>query len=212
MTTRPRVFGADYSVYVRTVRLVLAEKGIAYDLMPIDVFASEGVPPAYLERQPFGRIPAFEHDGFSLYETSAITRYIDEAFDGPRLQPSDPRERARANQIMSIADGYVYPVMVWGIYVERVSKPLKGGITDEAVISASLPRAETCLTALSDLMGRGTWLAGENLSLADLHAAPMFHYFLLAPEGREMMQRHANLASWWTRMCARPSMQATTPI
>lgn len=211
MTSRPRLFGADYSVYVRTVRLVLAEKGIAYDLVPVDVFASEGVPPAYLERQPFGRIPAFEHDGFSLYETGAITRYIDEAFDGRRLQPSDPRQRARANQLMSIADAYVYPILVWGIYVERVSKPSKGGITDEAAISAALPKAETCLKATSDLMGSGTWLAGENLSLADLHAAPMFHYFVSTPEGRDMTRRHANLASWWKRMAARPSMLETMP-
>lgn len=211
MTSRPRLFGADYSVYVRTVRLALAEKGIAYDLVPVDVFASEGVPSAYSERQPFGRIPAFEHDGFSLYETSAITRYIDEAFDGPRLQPSDPRQRARANQLMSIADAYVYPILVWGIYVERVSKPSKGGITDEAAISAALPKAETCLKAISDLMGSGTWLAGENLSLADLHAAPMFHYFVSTPEGRDMTRRHANLASWWTRMAAGPSMLATMP-
>lgn len=211
MTTRPRVFGADYSVYVRTVRLALAEKGIDYDLVPVDVFAKEGLPPAYLARQPFGRIPAFEHEGFRLYETSAITRYIDEVFDGPRLQLSDPRERARANQIMSIADNYVYPILVWGIYVERVSKPSKGRVADEAAISMALPKAATCLQVLSDLMGSGTWLAGDNLSLADLHAGPMFHYFLLTPEGPEMMQRHANLASWWVRVATRPSMLATKP-
>lgn len=210
MTSRPRVFGADYSVYVRAVRLALAEKDIAYDLTSVDVFAKEGVPPDYLERQPFGRIPAFEYDGLKLYETGAITRFIDEAFDGPRLQPSDPRQRARANQIMSIADNYVYPILVWGIYVERM-KPSKGGVADEVAISAALPRAETCLKVLEDLMGRGAWLAGEDLSLADLHVAPMFHYFLLTPEGRGMIQRHAILASWWARMAARPSMLATMP-
>ncbi|PWK72857.1 glutathione S-transferase family protein [Aminobacter sp. AP02] len=211
MTTKPRLFGADYSVYVRAVRLVLAEKGVAYDLTPVDVFASEGVPAAHLARQPFGRIPAFEHNGFSLYETGAITRYVDEVFDGPRLQSSDPLKRARANQIISIADNYVYPILVWGIYVERVSKPSKDGVANEAAISAALPRAVVCLKALSELMGRGTWLAGAELSLADLHAAPMFHYFLLTQEGRDMMQRHVNLASWWVRMAARPSMLGTMP-
>ena len=80
MAEKPRVFGADYSVYVRIVRLCLVEKRIEYELTPIDVFAEEGPPQSYLARHPFGRIPAFEHDGFSLYETSAIARYIDEAF------------------------------------------------------------------------------------------------------------------------------------
>src|SRR4051794_14875256 len=99
---KPRVFGADYSVYVRIVRLALAEKGVDYDLVPLDIFAEGGPPPDYLDRQPFARIPAFEHDGFALYETSAITRYIDEAFDGPALQPTDTIERARCNQLISI--------------------------------------------------------------------------------------------------------------
>ncbi len=69
------LYGASYSVYVRIVRIALHEKRVPYDLVPVDVFAEEGVPPAHLERHPFGRIPAFEHDGFAIYETSAITRY-----------------------------------------------------------------------------------------------------------------------------------------
>jgi hypothetical protein len=60
MTENPRVFGADYSVYVRIVRLCLIEKGVEYELLPIDVFAKEGPPQSYLARYPFGRIPAFE--------------------------------------------------------------------------------------------------------------------------------------------------------
>jgi glutathione S-transferase len=50
-----------------------------------------------MARHRFGKIPAFEHAGFRLYETGAITRYVDEAFPGPRLQPDDPRDRARMN-------------------------------------------------------------------------------------------------------------------
>jgi glutathione S-transferase len=109
MTKELRVFGAQYSVYVRIVRLTLAEKGIEYQLVPVDIFAETGPPPGYLERHPFGRIPAFDHDGFSLYETGAITRYIDDVFHRPRLQPPDVRERARCNQLMSIVDNYHIP-------------------------------------------------------------------------------------------------------
>ncbi len=99
MTGRPRLFGAEYSVYVRIVRLALAEKGTDYELVPVDIFASDGPRQDYLERHPFGRIPAFEYEGFRLYETGAITRYVDDVFDGRRLQPLDPRERARCNQL-----------------------------------------------------------------------------------------------------------------
>ena len=211
MTKKPRVFGAKYSVYVRIVRLSLAEKGIEYELVPIDIFAEGGHPGGYLSRHPFGRIPAFEHAEFPLYETSAIARYIDEAFEGPKLQPSGTRERARCNQLISIADNYTYPQLVWGIYVERVCKPGRGAVTDEAKIAAVLPKARVCLNAMSDLMGDNMWLAGPQLTLADLYAGPMFEYFLMAQEGKEMIQQHENLAAWWSRIAARPSMRATAP-
>ncbi|WP_026623123.1 glutathione S-transferase [Ensifer sp. WSM1721] len=212
MTEKPRVFGAAYSVYVRIVRLTLVEKGVDYDLVPINIFASDGPPPAYLERHPFGRIPAFEHNGFRLYETGAVTRYADDVFDGSKLQPADVRERARCNQLMSIADNYAYPTLVWGIYVERISKPAKGATADEATIAAALPKARTCLEAMSDIMGTAPWLAGETMSLADLYAAPMFDYFLMAPEGREMIRQYENLGAWWSRIAARSSMNETQPI
>jgi glutathione S-transferase len=71
---RPIVFGAPYSVYVRAVRLALEEKGVDYELVPVDIFASEGQPAEHMVRHPFGKIPAFEHAGFRLYEAGAITR------------------------------------------------------------------------------------------------------------------------------------------
>ncbi|TCQ02197.1 glutathione S-transferase [Rhizobium sp. PP-F2F-G36] len=208
---KPTLFGADYSVYVRTVRLVLHEKNIAYDLVPIDVFADAGPPSSYLARQPFGRIPAFEHDDFRLYETGAITRYVDEAFAGPSLQPADPRNRARVNQIISIADGYIYPHLVWGIYVEQVSKPRKGEPGDRERLAAARSRAPVCLKVIADFMNDDPWLGGTDLTLADLHVAPMMDYFLMAQEGQDMIKSHANLVAWWARMESRPSMRQTKP-
>src|ERR1700721_1493488 len=89
------VFGAAYSVYVRAVRLALAEKSVLYDLVEIDVFAPGGLSADYLLRQPFGRIPAFEHDGFRIYEATAIEGYIEEASGGPPLPPATPHARPR---------------------------------------------------------------------------------------------------------------------
>lgn len=207
--SRPTLFGAGYSVYVRAVRLALAEKGVPYDLVEVDVFADGGPPADYLERQPFGRIPAFEHDGFRLYESGAISRYVDEAFPGPPLQPDDPKARARMNQIIGILDSYAYRTLVWDIYVERVAAPKDGRVTDEARIAAALPRAETCLATLEDLKGDAPWLAGARLTLADLHAAPMIALFRLAEEGEDLMRRHAALQRWWDAIAARPAMAAT---
>ncbi len=214
MAELPIVYGAAYSVYVRAVRLALAEKSVPYRLVEVDVFAPGGPPADHRQRHPFGRIPAFEHEGFRLYESGAITRYVDEAFGGVALQPRAPRPRARMNQIISVLDSYAYRVLVWDIFVERVRAPAQGRQPDEARIAAALPQAERCLDALAELAsgeraGNAPWLAGASPTLADLHAAPIFAYFRLAPEGAALLERRPALARWWEAMAARPSMAAT---
>ncbi|MDO9429953.1 MAG: glutathione S-transferase family protein [Phenylobacterium sp.] len=209
--TQPILYGAAYSVYVRAARMALAEKGVGYRLIEVDVFAPNGPPTEHLSRQPFGKIPAFEHAGFRVYETGAITRYIDEAFDGPALQPSDPRSRARMTQAISILDGHVYPDLVWGLYVERVEAPRLGRAPDEARIARLLPKAETTLAALSALSD-GPWLAAPGPTLADFHAAPMFDLFVCTPEGQAMLLRHPRMADWWRAVSARPSFSATATV
>jgi len=205
----PTVFGMPYSVYVRAVRLTLAEKGVPYRLVEVDVFAPGGPPPEHLARHPFGRIPAFAHGAVSLYESGAIERYVDEAFVGPRLQPEGPIERARMNQATGVLDAYAYRTLVWDIFVERVRAPLQGRAPDEARIAAAVPKAETCLQALAALMGDGPFLTGPALTLADLHAAPMFIYFRMAREGAALLAEHPLLATWLARMMERPSHAAT---
>ncbi|RUX11320.1 glutathione S-transferase family protein, partial [Mesorhizobium sp. M2A.F.Ca.ET.037.01.1.1] len=184
---KPILYGADYSVYVRIARMTLEEKGIGYELAPLDIFAADGIPAWYLEHHPFGRIPAFEHDGFRLFETGAIARYVDEAFDGPALQPTDPRLRARMNQIIGMLDAYGYRAMVWDVAVERLEKTPP----DEALVAAGLRQAETVLKVLTSLKAKGPWLLGEQLTLADLHAAPIIAYFLKVEEGRSLLARFA---------------------
>ena len=205
MGIEPVVYGAPY----RTVRLALEDKGVPYRLVPIDVFTPDGPPKDYLIRHPFGRIPAFEHGSFQLYEAGAITRYVDEAFPGPVLQPTAPELRARTHQVISILDLYAYRTLVWDIYVERVSVPKDRGISDEQKIRDAIPRAVTCLTALQQIMLAGPFLTGPALTLADLHAAPMFAYFTLAPEAHQLLALHPGLAEWWARMAIRRSMAST---
>ncbi len=206
--SQPIVFGAAYSVYVRTVRLTLEEKNVPYHLVEIDVFGEGGPPPDYFMRHPFGRIPAFEHDGFRLYETDAIVRYIDEAFDGPSLTPDTPRGRARMTQAMRILDCYAYPSMVWGVYVEQVDAPQEGRKSDPVKLDEAIGRSRTCLEALEQLTGDGPFLFGSTPCLADLHAVPMFAYFRLAPQGRELLDEQPRLKSWLEHMLDRPSMAA----
>jgi glutathione S-transferase len=200
----PTVYGADYSVYVRTVRLALEEKAVEYRLETVDIFADDGPPAGYEQRHPFLKIPAFEHDGFKLFEAAAIMRYVDEVFDGPALMPATAEGRARANQITGVLDSYAYRCWVWDIFVERSE-----GAPDEDQLAAAMPRAETCLQAIEALMTADNFMLGPTPSLADLHAAPMIDLLRQTPEGERLLADHPRWLAWWQTMSERPSMAAT---
>lgn len=196
------VFGAAYSVYVRAVRLTLEEKGVPYLLEETDIFGADRENRSALKRQPFGKIPSFDHDGFGLYETAAINRYVDEAFPGPALQPSAVKRRARMNQAIGILDSYLYRPLVWGVYMHKETD-------GPEPLAAALAASRLALAELAAIMGDAAWLdGGEAISLADLHAYPMFRYAVMKAEGLALLQS-SSLHGWFERMATRPSVQAT---
>ncbi len=207
---KPILYGPRFSTYVRTVSLVLAEKDVAYDVHEVDMAAGGHKEPAHLARHPFAKVPAFEHEGFMLYETCAIARYIDEAFQGPRLQPGDPGGRARMNQFMSVIDCYAYRPMIEGIVIPRFRAARARKKPDEAANEAAVPTASEALSAMETLFV-GEFLAGKTLSLADLHFAPICDYFRQTPEGESLFSGAPKLSRWWSTLSRRPSIEATAP-
>ena len=123
---KPIVYGPAYSTYTRTARLALEEKGVDYDLVEVDLIAGATKAPEHLARHPFGKVPAFEHDGFALYETDAITRYVNEVFPGPDLEPGDAHGRARMTQAINVINSYVYPCLITQIFIQRAVMPMMG--------------------------------------------------------------------------------------
>jgi glutathione S-transferase len=208
----PVLFGLERSVYTRIARLALEEKGVNYSLQEVEIFGSEGVPDEHLKRHPFGRIPVLQHGAFFLYETQAITRYVDETFPGQALQPEHPQHRARMAQVISLLDSYAYRPMVWGAFVQRVRIPRNGGVANKAVITESLQSGAKCLAAIVEIMGDNAFIAGDHISLADLHAFPMLRYFSLAPEGRALMALHSTIKRWYDAMLMRESVKRTITL
>ena len=204
-----KLLGLRISVYTRIARLVLEEKRVDYDLEEVDIFADTGPPADYLARNPFGTIPCLVYGEFSLYETSAIARYIDEMFLGMALQPPEPAPRARMNQIIAILDSYTYRPMVWDVYVQRIVVPAGGGEADQAGIAAALVRIRSVLEQLDQWRGEHGFLVGEALSLADLHLYPMLSYFVKTPEGSAMLETFPRLQQWMRLMQLRQSVSAT---
>jgi glutathione S-transferase len=206
----PIIYGTEFSTYVRSVRMAFEEKGAKYTLHDVSVLKGEQKEPAHLARHPFGTVPAFEHDGFQLYETSPILRYVDQVVAGPALTPEDPKQRARMNQIISIIDYHGYPSLILQIVVQRLFVALLANGTDEAVIKAGIPKAQLCLKEIDRIKGGDTFLAGNQVSLADLYLVPILFYLQLTPE-KELMAPHKGLAAWWQAMGERPSVKSTAP-
>jgi glutathione S-transferase len=201
--------GYRYSVYVRIARLVLAEKGVAYDRIEVDPFAPT-IPTDYLALHPFGRVPTLVHDDFVLYETGAITRYLDRAFGGPTLQPQEGRALARMDQVIGIVDSYAYWPLVRQVFSHRAFRPALGRPVDEAEVARGLAAAAKVLGALEALAVE-PFIVGPAISLADFHLGAMIAYFTLAPEGSALLDTHPRLAAWWRHVSRRPSFAATDP-
>lgn len=202
--------GPGYSTYARSARLALEEKGVAYTLNEVDILSGKGHAPEHLERHPWGKVPAFEHDGFTLFETFAITRYVDEAFPGPALQPADARQRARMTQICGIVDSYGYGAIVGKLFWQEAIVPMQGGTPDAAIAAEGLKVTRQVLDVIEGLAGNEL-LCGSAVSLADLHLLPVVEYLRMTKEGGAAFAAKPKLAAWWDRMSARPSAVATRP-
>jgi glutathione S-transferase len=200
------LYGASASTYVRTARLTCVEKGVSYTLEPSDLGSD-----AHAKLHPFRKMPAMRHGDFTLYETGAIARYIDAAFPGPALQPSDIKARAIMDQWISAASDYCYQTMIREIVIQRVLVPMRGGKPDEAMIKAAWPKTEYQLDVIEKTLAASPYLAGNALSLADLFMLPILFYVKMQPEGGPQFAKHKAISAWFDRMAARPSFGATMP-
>lgn len=197
------------SPYGRSVFAMLEEKGAVYQLTPLSPATRKSEP--HISRHPFGRVPVLEHDGFLLYETQAILRYLDRILPRPALTPSDPRAAARMDQVMNICDWYLFNGVCNVVAFQRIIRPrLLGEPTDEAAVAAAMPQARTVFNELSRLLGRGSYFAGEQVTLADLMIAPQLDFLVQTPEWGLLAAPVPNLVSWLARMNTRESFKATT--
>lgn len=196
-----KVYGMPGSPNVRGAMLGLEEKGVEYELVTV-------LPPfkdhEHMARNPFGRVPAFEHDGFMLYETQAILRYVDQAFPGPALQPANAHEAARMNQILGIVDCYLSRSWSGEIGLERLIAPTYFGRPSNLdAIAAAVPMARCCAEALEDLIS-APYLTGERYSLADIRLMPHFDWLRQTPEGEAIVAGKSKLAEWFEHARERP--------
>jgi glutathione S-transferase len=208
--SNPIVYGFPRSTYVNIVRLVLTYKGVAYTFQDLEPVMGK---PEHLALHPFDRVPILRHGDVTVYETSAIASYIDEAFVGPRLTPQDVRVRARMNQWVSAVNSYYYPYMIYHVTHERLVFPELGIASDEKVVAHALPKVELALGVMERELAHGQeFLLGSEVTLADFFMLPSTFAFGLTEEGRTMYPKFPAFCRWRERMESLPATQKLRAI
>lgn len=194
----PIVYGFTQSTFVNIVRLVLTHKDVPYTFHDLETVMGK---PEHLALHPFNRVPILGHGDFTVYETSAIVSYIDEAFPGPRLTPQDVRARARMNQWISAVNSYYYIYMIYHMTHERRVFPELGIASDEKVVAHAMPKVELGLQVLERTLSQGDdYLVGPELSLADFYLLPSTFSFYQIEEGKTLYPKFPAFCRWRERM------------
>ena len=200
------LYGFPPSTYTRSARMFCAEKGVEHTLEPVELGSD-----AHKQLHPFAKIPVMRHGDFRLYETPAIGRYVDETFDGPPLQPADPKARAVMTQWITVLEDYLYGAMIRGVVFPRIVMPMRGEAPDEALIAKSMPTVEFQIGVLDAGLSGADYFAGSAPSLADWLIEPVITYLRNTPDAGAQVGAARNLVAWHDRMTARPSFAATMP-
>jgi glutathione S-transferase len=202
------LYGFDGSPYVRTVKMLLKEKGAEFNQLQVNVMKGEPHSPEHLARNAFGKVPVIDHDGFRVIETAAIMSYLDEVLPGTSLTPKTPRDRARSHMAQSIYDSYGYGSMVpvFGYYL---FPDFIGGQNDASRLQG-IEKSKLVLTELMKIKGSDPFLAGPALSIGDLYLAPACAYLAMTPDAEQVFAI-SGFADWWNRIQALPSFKATPP-
>jgi glutathione S-transferase len=201
------LYGGPHSSFVRTTRMALAERGVAYTLMPC--------PPGHVDgdaRHPFGKIPFMRYGDVILAESIAIIRFAEREFPAaPSLWPTDTRRAALCDQWVSAISDSIVARIGFGICFPRLAAPILGFPVDEAAIAKAVARLPETLAELERPLSAQSYLTGDTMTLADLYLVPILYYLGLTNEGQAALPGFPRIAAWQKRMAERPSVRETVP-
>ena len=198
-----KLYGHPMSTCTRKVMTTLTEKGHEAEFVMVDIMKGEHKLPDAIARQPFGVIPVLEDDDLVLYESRAIIRYLDEKLSGPKLAPTDVRDRAVMEQWISIEQSYMSSkAMV--IVMNNLFGPMMGKTPDTDAVAKATVDLEKTLDITEKHLAKNDFLAGKTFSLADITWMPYVQYLFGAKAG-DLITGRTNVGAWWQRVSTRPS-------
>ncbi|KAK7054513.1 hypothetical protein VNI00_003711 [Paramarasmius palmivorus] len=203
-------YGSLLSPCNQRVSMILYEKKIPYVFHSIDLVKGEQKMPEYLEKQPFGKVPYIDDNGFILYESRAIVRYLAMKYHdkGEKLIPdfADLKAVALFEQAASVEQSS-FDLYAGQATWENIFKKMVGQTPDPKVFEQAISALEQNLKGYEVILGKHKYLAGDELTIIDLFHLP--YGSLLSSAGSDIMSRQGpNVTRWWNELLARPAWKA----
>lgn len=192
-----RLWGRANSVNVQKALWALEELGLPYER--VEAGGAHGVvdEPAYRTLNPNGLVPVLEEDGFALWESNAILRYLALAYPGPLGLPGDVRERARVDQWLDWQATAFTPAMRDAFW-----QSVRAADPDADLIAVSVAATERCAAVLDRHLDGRAFMVGDSFGIADIAVGCAAHRWLSIPVARIA---RPNLARWLGDIAARPA-------
>ncbi|KAF7074895.1 hypothetical protein CFC21_079713 [Triticum aestivum] len=211
MSSPVKVFGHATSTNVARVLLCLEEVGAEYELVPVDFLAGEHNTPEHVQRNPFGKIPAFQDGDLVLFESRAIARYILRKYRTPGspdlLGENGGAEEAAMVDVWTEVEAQQYHPAISPVVFECIIFPvMRGAKTDQKVVDESLERLRLVLGTYEERLSKSRYLAGDSFSFADLNHFPFTFYFMATPYAA-LLDEYPRVKAWWEDLMARPSVK-----
>lgn len=216
-------------------RMALEEKGVRWESKYIDLFKFDQLTPDYLAINADGVVPTLVCDGHPIRESVIINEYIDDAFPGPKLIPSDPLIAARMREFIRACENAMSSVALL-TYVKYILPKLRNRWSDEELreqaerrptkflrdlhsrgirgeiskqeLAQAASDLEKLLDGLEVALDPGPWIVGE-FSLADVTIAPyMFRLSALEQDQFWSVARRPRINAWYQKLSSRPAFQA----
>ena len=197
-----QVYGSPRSTCTRKVLMTLAETSTPFEMNVVNLAGGDHKREPHILRQPFGRIPAIDDEGFRLFESRAIVRYLAEKA-GSDLIPRDSKARAKVEQWISVETSEFSVHAMKFVYEHVFKRP------QEAAVLENAGKALGYTTAVLDKQLAGSpFIAGPDFTIADISYMPYLEYAMTTP-AKEIFAKHENVMRWWSTIRARPAWQKT---
>ncbi|OWM63507.1 glutathione S-transferase F13 [Punica granatum] len=203
-----KLHGLPMSSCTTRVMICLHEKGVEFELVPVDLFTAQHKQPDFLSKNPFGQIPVLEDGDLTIFESRAVTEYVSKKFkdQGTDLIRQDSLEESTLVKIWAEVESQQFNPVINPIIYQFFVAPLQGKSLDQAIIDENLEKLGKVLDVYEEKLGKTKYLAGDFYSLADLHHMPYIFYFMKTPWAHVVNER-PKVKAWWEDISSRDAFK-----